>query len=77
MSTPTPSTSEYSPETRAQGMSQCARIVTADGTREARMASKDKGVKSTKKVASKDLKQKRQAKRDKKAAATSKIHKVN
>ncbi|HLF42244.1 MAG TPA: hypothetical protein VJA46_01805 [Acidimicrobiia bacterium] len=41
------------------------------------MASKDKGVKSTKKVASKDLKQKRQAKRDKKAAATSKIHKVN
>ena len=30
------------------------------------MASKDKGVKTTKKVASKDLKQKRQAKRDKK-----------
>jgi hypothetical protein len=41
------------------------------------MASKDKGVKTTKKVASKDLKQKRQAKRDKKTAASSKTHKIN
>jgi hypothetical protein len=41
------------------------------------MASKDKGVKTTKKVASKDLKQKRQAKKDKKTAANSKTHKVN
>jgi len=35
------------------------------------MANKDKGGKSTKKVAAKDLKEKRQAKRDKKAAADS------
>lgn len=58
-------------------MSQCElerdRKPHAGGT----MASKDKGVKTTKKVASKDLKQKRQAKRDKKTAATSKDHRVN
>ena len=41
------------------------------------MASKDKGVKTTKKVASKDLKQKRQAKKEKKAAANSQTHKIN
>lgn len=77
MWTPTRSISEDSPETPAPGMSQCDLDLTANRTREALMASKDKGVKSTKKVASKDLKQKRQAKRDKKTAATSKIHKVN
>lgn len=33
------------------------------------MANKDKGGKSAKKVAAKDLKQKRQSKKDKKAAA--------
>jgi hypothetical protein len=52
-------------------------ILTTDEHGRHPMASKDKGVKTTKKVASKDLKQKRQAKRDKKAAATSKTHKVN
>jgi hypothetical protein len=35
------------------------------------MANKDKGGKSTKKVAAKDLKEKRQAKKDKKAATDS------
>ncbi len=35
------------------------------------MASKDTGSKSTKKVAAKDLKEKRQAKKDKKAASDS------
>ena len=35
------------------------------------MANKDKGGKSAKKVAAKDLKQKRQSKKDKKAAADS------
>jgi hypothetical protein len=35
------------------------------------MANKDKGGKSSKKVAAKDLKQKRQSKKDKKAAADS------
>jgi hypothetical protein len=35
------------------------------------MANKDKGARATKKVASKNLKEKRQAKRDKKAAKTS------
>ena len=35
------------------------------------MANKDKGGKSTKKVAAKDLKEKRQAKKDKKAASDS------
>ena len=39
--------------------------------REAGMANKDKGGKSTKKVAAKDLKEKRQAKKDKKAATDS------
>jgi len=35
------------------------------------MANKDKGGRSTKKVAAKDLKQKRQSKKEKKAAAES------
>ena len=35
------------------------------------MANKDKGGKSTKKVAAKDLKQKRQSKKDKQVAANS------
>jgi len=73
VSTRTRSISEYWPEIPSEGLSQYG----GSSIPEIAMASKDKGVKTTKKVASKDLKQKRQAKREKKAAATSKTHKVN
>lgn len=46
-------------------------LLIPDAQRETGMANKDKGGKSTKKVAAKDLKEKRQAKKDKKAAADS------
>ena len=46
---------------------QWGTIVITGGPLEALMARKDKGGRSTKKVAAKSLKEKRQAKRDKKA----------
>jgi hypothetical protein len=49
-----------------------ARIIGSDSPKERpEVANKDKGGKSTKKVAAKDLKEKRQAKKDKKAVAAS------